>query len=87
MVLVSRSYIHTRLHGKRAVERYTADTHPTTGLQSYTAYTALYSVVYYTAIQLRADGEADTATAQDVEIIVDNYINLAHTMNFYQKRD
>ena len=52
MVLVSRSYIHTRLHGKRAVERYTADTHPTTGLQSYTAYTALYSVVYYTAIQL-----------------------------------
>ena len=38
--------IHTRLHGKRAVERYTADTHPTTGLQSYTAYTALYSVVY-----------------------------------------
>ena len=44
--------IHTRLHGKRAVERYTADTHPTTGLQSYTAYTALYSVVYYTAIQL-----------------------------------
>ena len=43
--------LHTRLHGKRAVERYTADTHPTTGLQSYTAYTALYSVVYYTAIQ------------------------------------
>ena len=37
---------------KRAVERYTALTHPTTPLQSYTAYTALYSVVYYTAIQL-----------------------------------
>ena len=35
----------------------------------------------------KADGQADTATAQDVEIIVDNYINLAHTMNFYQKRD
>ena len=42
-----------------AVERYTAPSHPTTPLQSYTAYTALYSViqhiqraVYYTAIQL-----------------------------------
>ena len=44
--------LHTRLHGERAVERYTAPSHPTTPLQSYTAYTALYSVVYYTAIQL-----------------------------------
>ena len=44
--------LHTGLHGERAVERYTAPSHPTTGLQSYTAYTALYSVVYYTAIQL-----------------------------------
>ena len=31
----------------RAVERYTADTHPTTGLQSYTAYTALYTIQLY----------------------------------------
>ena len=50
--------IHTRLHSKRAVERYTASPPPTTPLQSSTAYTALYSViqrcikiVYYTAIQ------------------------------------
>ena len=46
--------LHTRLHGECAVERYTAHTHPTAPLQSstaYTAYTALYSVVYYTAIQ------------------------------------
>ena len=44
--------LHTRLHGERAVERYTAPSHPFTTLQSSTAYTALYSVVYYTAIQL-----------------------------------
>ena len=44
--------LHTRLHSERAVERYTALTHPTTVLQNSTAYTALYSVVYYTAIQL-----------------------------------
>ena len=37
---------------KRAVERYTAPSHPTTPLQSYTAYTALYTIQLYTAIQL-----------------------------------
>ena len=40
----------------RAVERYTASTHPTTPLQSYTGYTALYSVIQrcilYSSIQL-----------------------------------
>ena len=35
----------------------------------------------------KANGEADTATAHEDEIIAGNYINLAHTMNFYQKRD
>ena len=35
-----------------AVERYTAPSHPTTPLQSYTAYTAIQRAVYYTAIQL-----------------------------------
>ena len=53
------SLLHTLLHSERAVERYTAPSHPITPLQSSTAYTALYSfiqrcilVVYYTAIQL-----------------------------------
>ena len=31
--------LHTRLHSERAVERYTGATHPTTPLQSSTAYT------------------------------------------------
>ena len=50
--------LHTRLHGERAVERYTAHTHPTTGLQSalqliqrytalYSRYTALYTIQLY----------------------------------------
>ena len=43
--------LHTRLHGERAVERYTASAAPTTPLQSYTAYTALYSIIqHYTAL-------------------------------------
>ena len=38
--------IHTCLHGERAVERgYTAPSHPITGLQSYTGYTALYNII------------------------------------------
>ena len=50
--------LHTRLHGERAVERYTASPPPTTPLQSSTALYSLYSfiqrcikIVYYTAIQ------------------------------------
>ena len=35
--------------GTEGVKRYTAPSHPFTTLQSSTAYTALYSVVYYTA--------------------------------------
>ena len=45
--------VYSRLYSKkRAVERYTAPSHPTTPLQSYTAYTALYTIQLYTAIQL-----------------------------------
>jgi hypothetical protein len=44
--------VYSRLYSKtRAVERYTATSHPTTPLQSYTAYTALYSIIqHYTAL-------------------------------------
>ena len=52
--------VYSRLYSKkRAVERYTAPSHPITPLQSYTAYMQLIQLiqliqraVYYTAIQL-----------------------------------
>ena len=43
--------LHTRLHGERAVERYTASPPPTTPLQSSTALYSLYSFIQlYTAL-------------------------------------
>ena len=65
------SLLHTLLHSERAVERYTAPSHPTTVLQSSTHY-SLYSVIQrcilysytaytvYSTIQSPSESDAQT---------------------------